>query len=215
MLAEKAVQFTAVAENYWEKREGFMRINISGSVPFLAKKAAEPNESNLFISGTSAIIEYLEDRYDNINLIFGTPEHKAEIRRMIDWFNVKFYQDVMFHIVSEKIIIFFKSGEMPNTQVLSAAKHNLSSHLDYLGYLLGNNGWVGGRKFSAADVVAAANISVLDYLGMIPWQNIMNGNKGNIKEWYSIVKSRPSFRSILQDLVPGFVPPAHYKELDF
>jgi len=35
------------------------------------------------------------------------------------------------------------------------------------------------------------------------------------KEWYARIKSRPSFRPILADHVPGVPPPAHYADLDF
>jgi glutathione S-transferase len=35
------------------------------------------------------------------------------------------------------------------------------------------------------------------------------------KEWYARIKSRPSFRTILADHIPGVPPPAHYADLDF
>jgi glutathione S-transferase len=36
-----------------------------------------------------------------------------------------------------------------------------------------------------------------------------------VKDWYAKIKSRPAFRSILADQVPGFPPPPHYADLDF
>ena len=35
------------------------------------------------------------------------------------------------------------------------------------------------------------------------------------REWYARIKSRPSFRPILADHVPGLPPPKHYADLDF
>jgi glutathione S-transferase len=35
------------------------------------------------------------------------------------------------------------------------------------------------------------------------------------KEWYARIKSRPSFRPILADHIPGVPPPEHYADLDF
>ena len=35
------------------------------------------------------------------------------------------------------------------------------------------------------------------------------------KNWYARIKSRPSFRPILQDYIPGIPPAKHYKNLDF
>lgn len=220
-MMEKSVPFTAIVEQYWEKRDNFLRINKSGSVPFLAKKASNDqsqdpsNNQHVLLSGINAILEYLEDKFDNIPLIFGDPEQRAEIRKMCDWFNIKFYNEVLGYVLTEKVIAFFKTKDFPDTTILGIASQNLSAHLDYIGYLIGNNGWIASKKFSIADVVAAAHISVLDYLGMIGWQKMNDGSKANIRDWYSIIKSRPSFRTILQDSVGGFVPPAHYRELDF
>jgi glutathione S-transferase len=35
------------------------------------------------------------------------------------------------------------------------------------------------------------------------------------KEWYARIKSRPSFRPLLSDHIPGAPPPKHYADLDF
>jgi glutathione S-transferase len=35
------------------------------------------------------------------------------------------------------------------------------------------------------------------------------------KDWYARVKSRPSFRPLLQDRISGLIPPGHYADLDF
>ncbi|HZY20786.1 MAG TPA: glutathione S-transferase family protein, partial [Beijerinckiaceae bacterium] len=35
------------------------------------------------------------------------------------------------------------------------------------------------------------------------------------KDWYARVKSRPAFRAVLADRVPGMTPASHYADLDF
>src|SRR5439155_1406140 len=67
-----------------------------------------------------------------------------------------------------------------------------------------------GDHFSIADITAAAQLSSLDYLGDVPWDA-----HEPAKEWYARIKSRPSFRPILTDHLPGVPPPAHYADLDF
>ena len=47
-------------------------------------------------------------------------------------------------------------------------------------------------------------------MGDVDWSR----NQG-LRDWYAKIKSRPAFRSILADLVPGFTPPQHYADLDF
>jgi glutathione S-transferase len=51
---------------------------------------------------------------------------------------------------------------------------------------------------------------VLDYLGDVPWDR-----HPGAKLWYSRIKSRPSFRPLLADRLPGLKPPEHYDDLDF
>ena len=61
-----------------------------------------------------------------------------------------------------------------------------------------------------ADLSAAAHLSALDYISDVDWNRSQN-----LHEWYAKIKSRPSFRSILADQIPGFPPPPHYADLDF
>ena len=65
-------------------------------------------------------------------------------------------------------------------------------------------------EFSLADISAAAGLSILDYLGDVPWDYAKN-----VKLWYSKVKSRPSFKEILKDSIKGILPAKHYTNLDF
>jgi glutathione S-transferase len=82
--------------------------------------------------------------------------------------------------------------------------------LSYIGYLADRRAWLAGDQFSLADIAAAAQISCIDYLGDVPWEDYQEA-----KQWYARIKSRPSFRPILEDYVPGMRPPAHYTDLDF
>ena len=61
-----------------------------------------------------------------------------------------------------------------------------------------------------SDIAAASHLSSLDYIGDVPWDEYEPA-----KEWYARIKSRPSFRQILADHVPGTAPPKHYADLDF
>ena len=63
---------------------------------------------------------------------------------------------------------------------------------------------------SFADLAAAAHLSVVDYIGDVPW-----AENEAAKAWYARVKSRPSFRPLLADTVPGVPASATYADLDF
>ena len=102
-----------------------------------------------------------------------------------------------------------REGE-PNSAAIRAGRQNLVTHLAYIGWLTDQRRWLAGDEFSLADIAAAAQLSVLDYLGEIKWDEAPAA-----KGWYQRIKSRPTFRAILADVLPGFAPPAHYADLDF
>ena len=70
--------------------------------------------------------------------------------------------------------------------------------------------WLAGNALTLADFAAAAHMSALDYISDVDWTR----NEG-VRDWYAKIKSRPAFRSILADQVPGFPPASHYADLDF
>jgi len=98
----------------------------------------------------------------------------------------------------------------PDAGAIRAGYANLRPHLDYLGWLAETRPWLGGNSLSLADLAAAAHLSALDYLGDVDW-----GLNDAAKDWYARVKSRPSFRPLLQDRISGLIPPEHYTDLDF
>jgi glutathione S-transferase len=120
-------------------------------------------------------------------------------------------REVTEPLVTEKFTKRVLGIGVPDSAVIRAAKSNLKYHLDYIAYLTERyRGWLAGDYFSLADVTAAAHLSVLDYLGDVAWDECEPA-----KEWYARVKSRPSFRPILADHIPGAPPPKHYTDLDF
>ena len=102
------------------------------------------------------------------------------------------------------------SGKTLLAKAIRAGKANIRIHLDYISWLGDRRNWLAGDDFSLADIAAAAQISAIDYLGDVAWEQHREA-----AEWYARVKSRPSFRQILADTWPGTQPPAHYADLDF
>ena len=67
-----------------------------------------------------------------------------------------------------------------------------------------------GEKFSYSDALWASFVSYMDYLGEIDWENFPQA-----KQWYSVIKSRPSFALVLQEIIPGIKPSKYYSQIDF
>lgn len=203
-LAEKNLEFTLRFEKTWERRPEFLALNPAGEVPVLI----EPDGTVL--AGTAAIIEYLDEVYRDKLLIGINPVDRAEVRRLVEWFDCKMNLEVTENLLGQKMMRRQGGYGHPNSQAIRAGYANLPYHLDYIGYLIERRRWLAGDHFSIADITAAAHLSSLDYLADVPWEA-----HEPAKEWYARLKSRPSFREILADYVPGAPPPPHYADLDF
>lgn len=203
-LKEKNLDFQLRTENLWERRPEFLAMNPAGDVPVLVEEEGQT------LSDSDAICEYLEETCPEPPLMPGDATARAEVRRLVAWFDVKFNREVSDNLIGEKFTKrFLKLGE-PDSRALRAGKANIHYHLDYVGWLTERRPWLAGDRFSLADIAAAAHLSALDYLGDVPWEEHLPA-----REWYARIKSRPSFRDILADHIPGEPPPKHYADPDF
>jgi glutathione S-transferase len=212
MLGEYGVAVRLVEERVWERREAFLLLNPAGTTPVLVE------EGHPAVPGADVIAEYLDEtrgaELDGRRLLPTEAGTRVEVRRLTGWFNGKFFEEVTNLLVVEKIYKRHMSvnhgGGPPDTQAIRAARSNIRYHLAYIGWLMRGRTWLAGERLSYADLAAAAHLSVADYLGDVPW----NEDEG-AKNWYARVKSRPSFRTILADTLPGMPPSATYADLDF
>ena len=203
-LLEKGMDFELVLELPWKRRHEFLVLNPAGNVPVLVA------EDGLVISGTSAISEYLEETNDQPNFLGTTPNIRAEVRRLTEWFDEKFYQEVTKLIIGEKVMKSFLKRGNPQATHIRFAGQNIKPHLQYIEYLTDRRNWLAGNEFSYADISAATQISCVDYFGDVPWDSFPTA-----KDWYARIKSRPSMQHILKDKISGLSPAAHYRDPDF
>ena len=164
-------------------------------------------------TGIWAIIDHLEGYYPEHPLLPEDPEQRSEALRLLDWTMSKLNDEVTNRIVVEKAP-HNQTGSLlqrpPRMDIIRIGRKALKEHLPELELLCEERGYMAGREISLADLALAAHFSALDYFGEVPWQE----NNG-ILEWYLRMKSRPSFRPLLSDRLPGQPPAPHYAELDF
>lgn len=204
VLAEKRINFSMQVENVWERRPQFLTLNPAGEVPVLIESDGS------VLSGSSVICEFLEEIHPEPPLIGNMPLARAEVRRLVDWFDVKFNHEVTVNLVGEKVTKRLLGLGHPDSKAIRAGHASLHHHLDYITHLVERRKWLGGDCLSLADIAAAAHLSAVDYLGDVPWDD-----HERAKDWYACIKSRPSFRSLLGDHVPSIPPARHYANLDF
>ncbi len=202
-LAEKKIEVELVEERYWEQSPEFLRRNPAGMIPVL-------KYGNLMMSESQAICEYLEETNPTPPLLPRDPEGRYEVRRLVAWFDGKFNQEVTTKLLGERVFRKIKGNGYPDSANVKAGAKAIKFHLDYMAWLLDKRRWLAGNEMTLADFAAAAHLSCLDYISDVDW------NRSEVvKDWYAKIKSRPAFRSILADQIPGFRPPAHYADLDF
>jgi glutathione S-transferase len=202
-LAEKKIEVELVEERYWEQSPEFLRRNPAGMIPVL-------KYGNLMMSESQAICEYLEETNPTPPLLPRDPEGRYEVRRLVSWFDGKFNEEVTTKLLGERVFRKIKGNGYPDSANVKAGAKAIKFHLDYMAWLLDKRRWLAGNEMTLSDFAAAAHLSCLDYISDVDW------NRSEVvKDWYAKIKSRPAFRSILADQIPGFRPPAHYADLDF
>ena len=202
-MTEKKMLFVLKEEEPWNLSQNVFKLNPAGELPIYVY------DGNV-IAGNYAICEFLEEISKDYKLLPSTPKERAEVRRLVEWFDDKFYREVYRNVVMEKVHRRFGTGQAPDSRLLKAGLNNLNFHLEYIDWLIERRNYLAGENFSWADITAAAHLSIIDYLGDIPWESYKNA-----KLWYSKIKSRPSFKDILKDNIKGILPAKHYANLDF
>ena len=206
-LGEKRLAFAEVQVRYWEVTPEFLALNPSGVTPVLVETR---HQRGLTICETRAILEHIEEQEPEPALLGREPGERAEARRLMQWFDRKFDNEVNGFLLHEKMEKRLLRLGAPDLSSLRRGREALRHHLAYVDGLLQTRDWLAGRRMSLADFAAAAHLSVIDYFGDVPWQDFPAA-----KTWYMKLKSRPCFRPILADRWPGLAPAAHYDDLDF
>jgi len=202
-LAEKRIEVELVEERYWEQTPEFQRRNPAGKVPVL-------RYGNHVMSESQAICEFLDETHPTPPLVPRDAEGRYEMRRICAWFDDKFYHEVTQKLLGERVFRKVMGTGYPDSANVKSGAKAIKFHLDYMAWLLEKRRWLAGNEMTLADFAAAAHLSCLDYISDVDWNR-----SETVKDWYAKIKSRPAFRSLLADQLPGFPQPSHYADLDF
>ena len=204
ILKEKGINFQAINEPIWKRRVGFLKVNPEGDLPVII------DEKNIKIIGYMSLAYYLDDNSIGDNLIGINAIQRLEVRRVCKWINNKFFREVTENIVEERVFKNLRGLGQPSTEFLKAGRINLINHENYFEWLLKERTFLTGEIFTLADISYASYLSCLDYLGEMKWERIPV-----TKKWYAKIKSRPTFREILQEKIYTIPPSENYQNLDF
>lgn len=190
-LSEKDLEFDLKVEKVWERRTEFLALNPAGDVPVLVE------QDGTTLANAQVICEYLEEVYPEINLLGHDPVQRAETRRLVSWFDIKFNREVTDNLVGEKVMKqVLKLGD-PHAPSVRAGHANIHYHLDYIGFLTEKRKWLAGDNFSLADIAAVSHLSAIDYTNDVPWEE-----HEAARDWYQKVIQRDSFHPLAEDHIP-------------
>jgi len=207
MCAEYGVPLDVEEIKPWLREPELLDLNPAATLPILVTDDETP------IVGILAAIHAVEDIYalESVGGLVPThPLERAEMWRLVEWMLVKFNDEVTRYLFEEKIAKRDIRGATPEPSVLRAAKANLTEHMLYFNWLLASRKWLAGNDLTLADFALAAHLSTLDYMGDIDW-----AKAAETRDWYSRLKSRPAFRTLLNDRVVAMPPSKAYADLDF
>ena len=206
-LGEKRLGYTEVVHRYWERPPELAALNPSGLVPVLVEGAGA---RAVTACESRAVLEHLEEVHPSPALLPDDPAGRAEVRRLLQWFDRKFDYEVnalLLHEKMERRLLGLGAPELAN---LRAGREALRAHMAVTEALLCARDHLAGPRLTLADLAAAAHLSVIDYVGEVPWDGYPA-----VRSWYGRMKSRPAFRTLLADRQPGLPPSSHYDDLDF
>ncbi|PZO66759.1 MAG: glutathione S-transferase [Paracoccus denitrificans] len=203
VLGEKKIEVELVEERYWESGSEIFKRNPAGKIPVLRMDGR-------LLAESQAICEYLDEAYPTPPLMPSQPLERYEVRRLCAWFDDKFHEEVTRPIMSERVWKKVMKAGHPDSKLVKSGLRAVKDHMAYMTGLLETRKWLAGNSLSLADFTAAAHLSCLDYISDVDWDA-----SPTLRDWYATVKSRPAFRSVLADQVPGLTPAAHYAQLDF
>lgn len=162
--------------------------------------------------GLWAIVDHLEGAYPDQPMVPEDAATRTKALRLLDWAMGPLLESVTRKIVYEKASQRFTGAAIhraPDMQIVRSGREALKDVLKTVGDAADLHGYLACRDCTVGDLAVAAHLSALDYFGEVPWKEFLSA-----AEWYLRVKSRPSFRSLLADRVPGQPPVSHYAGLD-
>lgn len=211
-LDERGVDYQLTDVKYWLRDKDFVKLNQASETPVLKNMQTQEVICDSFlICNYIDELEIKEDELGYFNFLGNGLPEKYEIQRLHMWFDKKFYNEVSKHFIEEIFLNYVKGNKSTDMEKINIVLQNLDKHILYIEYLLSKRKWLACESFTVADMAAATQLSILDYMGYINWNKYRK-----LKDWYIIIKSKQGFKKILYDTkIIGFKPSACYTELDF
>lgn len=171
------------------------------------------DENGTQVTYASVIAEYLDEGYGapyGNSLIGDDPITRAKVRQIWRYIDGPVADRVTKPLMYERVHRRASGLGTPDSTAIQRASSAKSYYFKELESLIDQSTWIAGPTLTLADLALAAQLSLLDYLGLISWAQYPV-----MADYYRKLKSRPSMRPLLEDRWEGHVPSGTYADLDF
>lgn len=193
ILREYGLPVRQVIERTWERREEFLILNPAGTTPVLV------SEDGIVVPDASIIAEYLDETYGrnfgDTRLFPVDISGRIEVRRLLDWFNSKFFKEVSGPLTGERYKYYMMASSNTGRRdraLIADACGRIEHHVAYIESLLSKQDWLAGVQLSYADLAAVAHLSVTDYFCKVALDGY-----GRFNAWHDRMRSRQAVQSVL------------------
>lgn len=185
---------------------------------FLFNEFSIPFKINIELAESGLIFPILDGYNSDFAYIFENFEKFIETnsRKTMGFWIQKiecvFIPEIVMPIRYERFIKPVVKREVSSLSVLKEKRLALKESLLDFSLHLQNNSYICGSTFSLIDITLASAIGVLDYFGEVVWKTPEFKDLAN---WYAKIKSRPTFKDILNQRGQGISPHPKFSLLDF
>lgn len=202
-LKEKNVPFQSRLEQQWRLSDAVQKLTPFGTVPIL-------HHGTTVCANYWIISAYLDHAYSDVSLLGATVHDTVRIKHVVMWFEKIFYSAIYKTIFYERALKGAHGHGAPSPERLRHAMVDLQKKMVIIDHLCARDAFLVGNTMTWADIAASVHLSCVDYIVTIPWDSVPFA-----KRWYMKIKSRPTFRSFLQERVSNIEPSKNYPILDF
>lgn len=205
-LGEKHANFHTIEAPIQGVSTELLNIDKRGRTPVLIDNLWG---NGAIIPDAIAAFEYIEDINPVPPLYPSDPLEKANVRVKVSEINSEFLP-LLNMVLQEKILKFSNNNTYPDTKILREIRDRVKFYIAGIDKYCIKHQWLATEKMSVVDIIAVAQISILDYFDLINWDKY-----DNAKVYYQSFKQRPSFKIILEERLGSFPPSPQYGLIDF
>jgi glutathione S-transferase len=189
-LIEAGAEFTVVPTRA-SQDEAFLAVSAMGKIPYLTTEHGG-------IAETIAILEYIEDAQLGRSLYPAEPFERARARQLINV--VQVYVEAPLRSLFPGVFM----GGANSAATIAAAKVTVHRAMRAIGTLTSFSPFLMGAQLTHADLFAFYTLDIGERVWRYTYQTSLLNAVPRLRDWHTMMSTRPSTRTVLADFAPAF-----------